>query len=283
MKIYIHSKNKPLFRHGNPITEEYAWFSPNYKVALSYGQFKTIKRELPGLVNNRQINAYLARRGNRNIRNNINRHTKRSFPKKLKLVNLRNKNTMNYLLNQLRPNLKTRLLSNNYIRYRGNVVSRKSNFNKNTIIANLITGLKKNYSFNINGFYNKGNRLNEEVVIFNSTMPRPLNPRRVGRVIKRGGPNSFNVWKQRRNNERRRLDPRSAYNVFSSMRPQAPPQPPQLQPQPQPKRPVVVRPTSERPVVKPKESRKRNPLLSFGNNTNNNNNNNSKSPKKQKY
>lgn len=254
MKIYIHSKNKPLFRHGNPATEEYAWFSPNYKVALSYGQFKTIKKERPNLVNNKQINAYFARRGNRNIRNNINRHTKRNFSKNLKLVNLRNKNTMNYLLNQLRPNLKSRLKANNYITYKGNTVTRKSNFNKDVIIANLITHLKKNYGFNINGFYNKGNKLNEEIVVFNSKMPRRLNARRVRmNVIKKAGPNSFNTWKQ-------------------SKLQQLPLPPPAPVPKNEPKRNIYFYKPKQNNPKKLKVEKRKNPLLSFGNSNNENNN-----------
>lgn len=267
MKIYIHSKNKPLYRHGNPSTYEYIWVSPNKNTALRYGQQKHLISHGLSQLKNNQINRYFSTHRNivEKIKQNINSHTK-IYPRNLKLVNLRNKNTMNYLLNQLKPSLKTRLMSNNYIRYTGNTVHRKSNFTKDVILANLITSLKKNYRFNINGFYNKGNRINEEIVIFNSNMPRRLNARRVNtRVVKDGGPIPFNVWKQRRNNKKRQSNTRSAYNVFSSMRqqPQIVQQPRSL-PQPVKKRPRqnnMNQQKRQRPTIKSQ-------LLSFTNENN---------------
>lgn len=242
MKTVKIAAGTKLFRHGKPSTEEYVWFTPTYNIALKYGQLKTFK---------------LGMKNSEIIKNIITK----SYPRNLTLLNISNKNTMKYLLNQLKPGIN--LLQNNYILYNGNKVNRKTNYNKDVIIANLIKGLKN--KLNVNGFYNRGGkRLNTEIVVFDSNMPRRLGARRVRNVVKKN-PNSFNEWKMKRSSP---PPPQSVSENRNSLGRLKPP------PLPPPAASATKRKTSPR-VVKRKPSSqplKRKRLLAFSNENNKNEN-----------
>lgn len=196
VKFYRYNAFKSLYRHGAPKTERYIWYSPKHSVAVLYGKKKYLRT--PNLTNNQVNNFFRSKRGSNvlsRIENNIRSRTK-TPQRNLKLLNLRNRQTMMYLLNQLKPNLKSALL-NKYVKYNGNTASRPSNFNKNTILGDLITTLRNDSKLGqFNGFYNKSKNLHEEVVLFNNTTPRRLTNVRKFKtnIIKNGGANSFTNW-----------------------------------------------------------------------------------------
>lgn len=161
--MHTHNRNKPLYRHGKSSTTGYIWLTPNKRVAELYGEHKK--------GNKRNIYTY-------------------TFPRNLKLLNLRNASSMNFLLSHLQAPYRKQVMNVININRKTGKVTRTSNFNKNLIIANATKELGNKFGFN--GFYNKGNRIEEEILLLNKTIPRKLTSHRPRHVTTLNRPYNSN-------------------------------------------------------------------------------------------